>query len=103
VVSAGRSNAAAGGDVVASDSPRGSDAGDGLGARGGQGLALARPGTGPADPAAAYAGYLTGLRQRVQATLEYPPPARRRGLTGTVTLEITVLPTGAIGPVAVVQ
>jgi protein TonB len=98
VVSPSTGNTDTRGDVVVSD-----HAGDGLGARGGQGLALARPGAGPGDPAAGYAGYLAGLRQRVQEALGYPPPARRRGLAGTVTLEVTVLPSGAIGPVAVVE
>jgi protein TonB len=50
-----------------------------------------------------YAAYLWRLRERVQEALRYPAAARRRGLTGTVTLEMTVLATGAIGPVMVVN
>jgi protein TonB len=97
----GRADVDVRGEAVASDAPTNRDAGDSGGES--QGLALARAGTGADDPAAAYGGYLTGLRHRIQEALRYPLPARRRGLTGTVTIELTVLPNGAIGPVTVVE
>jgi protein TonB len=75
------------------------DAGGGAG----QGLALGAMGAGTGDPGAAYRAYLGRLRQRVYEALRYPVAARRRGLTGTVVLELMVKPDGAIGPVAVVQ
>jgi protein TonB len=52
---------------------------------------------------AAYTEYLGSLRQRIHEALRYPPAARRRGLTGSVTLELTILPSGVIRDVAVVQ
>lgn len=92
----------------------GSGPGDGLSSHsaGGSGLGLERPGSGLAvvgpgesggDPGAAYAAYLGRLRQRVYEALRYPSTARRRGLTGTVVLELTVRPDGAIGRVVVVD
>lgn len=84
----------------ASDSPGGPGAGA---ARPGSGLAVATPGEGAGDPGAAYAAYLGRLRQRVHEALRYPAAARRRGLTGTVILELTVKPDGAIGRVVVVN
>lgn len=89
------------GDVTSTNSgdPDGAD----TSARAGQDLALAVPGSAPADPGAMYAGYLGRLRQRIDEALRYPAAARRRGLTGTVTIEVTVLPDGAIGPVRVVE
>lgn len=77
--------------------------GAGLGARAGQEVALAVPGSAAVDPGAMYAGYLDRLRQRVHEALRYPAAARRRGLSGTVTIDLTVLPDGAIGPVHVVE
>lgn len=50
-----------------------------------------------------YTDYLARLRQRIHEALRYPPAARRRGLTGAVTVELTVLPSGAISDVRVVQ
>lgn len=89
-------SAGLGADSSAAPSP-------GPGGRAGPGLAVAVPGGGSGEPGGVYAGYLGRLRQRVQEALRYPAAARRRGLTGTVTLEMTVLPTGAIGPVVVVN
>jgi protein TonB len=43
------------------------------------------------------------LRQRLHQTLRYPAAARRRGLTGAVTLELTILPNGLISEVSVVK
>jgi periplasmic protein TonB len=66
------------------------------------GQALASTDEGIGEPGAAYAAYLRRLRQRVHEALRYPAAARRRSLTGTVVLELTVKPDGAIGPVTVV-
>jgi protein TonB len=41
------------------------------------------------------------VRRRILDALRYPPPARSRGLTGTVYLEIFIESNGAIGDVAV--
>ena len=49
-----------------------------------------------------YAAYYARLRQRIQDVLRYPAVARRRGVTGTVHLEIAVEPDGAIGAVSVI-
>src|SRR5262249_52691878 len=45
---------------------------------------------------------LASLRRQVAESLRYPPVARRRGLTGTVYLEITIQTNGAIGTASVV-
>lgn len=70
---------------------------------GDQRLALAVPGAGPGGPPAEYGPYLARLRQRIQEALEYPPAARRRGLTGTVHVEIVIRPDGAVGQVSVLH
>src|SRR5205823_6322376 len=63
-------------------------------------LALAAPGGGSAGaPGGEYAPYLARLRQRVQASLRYPAAARRRGLQGTVALEIVIRRDGALDAV----
>jgi protein TonB len=67
---------------------------------GGQTAAIGGP---RAEGGTEYAGYLAGLRRRVQASLRYPPAARRRGLEGTVHVEIVITPAGAVGPIAVVR
>lgn len=83
---------------------RGPGAGAGAGAGGpGGGLALAAPGGLPGDPGAEYAAYLARVRRRIQESLTYPEPARRRSLRGTVHLEIVIRPDGAIGAVSVVD
>ena len=48
-----------------------------------------------------YADYLARVRERIQESLRYPPAARRRGVTGTVQLEISIGADGAIAAVAV--
>ena len=81
----------------------GSPGGDGTGAtpgRPGGDLALATPGSG--GDAGVYAEYLAGLRRRIQESLSYPSMARRRGLAGTVQLEVDIAPTGAVVDVKVV-
>jgi len=88
--------------------------GAGVVARPGQGLALATPGASPGGgssggvspgggPRAEYAEYLAQLRQRIQESLRYPLTARRRGLSGTVHLEVTIRPDGAIAAVTIVE
>lgn len=85
--------------------------GGGVAARPGQGLALATPGAGGGTggagpgggPPAEYAEYLAQLRQRIQESLRYPLTARRRGLSGTVRLQMTIQPDGAIASVRIVE
>ena len=69
------------------------------GAGGTAGLGSGGPAGGA--PGAEYGSYLAGVRQRILDALRYPPPARSRGLTGTVYLEIFIKSDGAIGDVAV--
>ncbi len=87
-----------GGGAVAAPGGRGSGSGTGGAPAGREGgtLALAVPGDGGG---AEYAGYLALLRQRITDSTTYPTAARRRGLTGTVQLEVEIEPTGAIGAV----
>jgi periplasmic protein TonB len=63
-------------------------------------VALAVPGDAGAD---AYGPYLATVRQRIQDTLAYPPAARRRGLSGTVNLEISIDARGRVSDVLVVR
>ena len=70
------------------------------GADGGGTLALAIPGEGGAG---VYGPYLAALRRRLQAVLEYPAAARRRGLSGTVHLEIALEATGHVSDVLLVR
>jgi protein TonB len=68
--------------------------------RGGDGmLALAVPG----DGGGTYGPYLAALRRRVQESLEYPAAARRRGLSGTVHLEIALDVTGRVSEVVLAR
>jgi periplasmic protein TonB len=67
-------------------------------------------GTGPASapasgghPGSEYGPYYRQIRQRIQETLEYPPAAQRRGLKGTVLLELVIKPDGAISAVVKVS
>jgi TonB family protein len=86
--------------------PPGGDAagtGAGQGPRDGADVALAIPGAGRgAGDGAEYAAYYGLLRRRVLDAVRYPPVARRRGLTGTVQIELDIQPTGAISRVVVV-
>jgi TonB family protein len=75
-------------------------AGSGRGLGIGGGTALAVPGDGGGD-AAEYVAYLALLRRRIHESLTYPMAARRRGLTGTVHIELEIEPTGTIARVAV--
>jgi len=73
--------------------------GQNQGGAGGAGVAPSGPGGGA--PGAEYGGYLATVRRRFLEALRYPPPARSRGLTGTVLLEVFIKPDGAIGSVSV--
>jgi protein TonB len=52
---------------------------------------------------AEYGPYLMGLRQRIQQSVRYPASARRRGISGTVNVEILILPNGAVGGVQLLE
>jgi periplasmic protein TonB len=78
----------------------GSDAGPGPGVRDGAALALAIPGDGGGGDATEYAGYYATLHSRILEALRYPAAARRRGLAGTVQIEVEIEPTGAFARVA---
>ena len=52
---------------------------------------------------AEYGPYLAALRQRIQETVRYPASARRRGLMGTVSVEILILVNGSIGEVKLLE
>ena len=68
----------------------------------GVGVALAPSGPpGGGAPGAEYGGYLANVRRLIQETLRYPAPARRRGLKGTVYLEIFIKSDGAISAVSI--
>jgi len=75
-------------------------AGQNEGGAGGAGVAPSG-GPGGGAPGAEYGGYLATVRRRFLEALRYPPPARSRGLTGTVLLEVFIKPDGAIGGVSV--
>jgi len=87
-----------GGGGQAALTPGSSTQGSG-GAGSGAGLGSGGPAGGA--PGAEYGSYLAGVRRRILDALRYPPPARSRGLTGTVHLEIFIKSDGAIGDVAV--
>jgi protein TonB len=98
-IAAGVGDAAPAGAAEPGAGPAGTGSGAGTG--GGDGpLALAVPGDAGAG---GYGPYLALLRRRVQESLTYPTAARRRGLTGTVHLDITLESSGAIRSVTVVR
>ncbi|HEV8471206.1 MAG TPA: TonB family protein [Methylomirabilota bacterium] len=63
-------------------------------------VALAVPGDAGGG---AYGPYLAALRRRIQESLAYPAAARRRGISGTVHLEILLEPSGVVSDVLVVR
>jgi len=67
---------------------------------GGSRVALAAGGTG-GEPGSEYGGYLAAVRRRIQESIQYPTSARRRGIKGTVNLEILIRADGAISSVSV--
>jgi protein TonB len=85
-------------DAIGATAGAGGDAAAGGGTGGGT-LALAIPG----DGASAYGPYLALLRRRVQEAMTYPAAARRRGLSGTVHLEIALDPSGEISDVTLAR
>ena len=91
------SSGGATGDRVAS----GTGQGGGGGGRATPGAGVAPSGPAGGAPGAEYGGYLASVRRRILGALRYPPPARSRGLTGTVQLEIFIKPDGAISTVSV--
>jgi len=68
----------------------------------GASVALAPVGPRGGDIGSDYGPYYKQIRQRIQESLQYPPAARRRGIKGTVLLEILIDPNGAISAVSVV-
>jgi protein TonB len=67
----------------------------------GGGTTVASGGPPGGAPGAEYGSYLATVRRRFLEALRYPPPARSRGLKGTVHLEIFIKSDGAIGNVSV--
>ena len=65
-------------------------------------VALAPTGPLGGEPGSEYGGYLAHVRRLIQESLQYPLAARRRGLKGTVHLEILIKPDGAISAVSVI-
>lgn len=95
----GTAGSSADGAAGGTATPSSASAGGTTGARGSR-LALASGGTG-GEPGAEYGGYLAGVRRRIQESLQYPASARRRGIKGTVNLEILIKADGAISTVSV--
>ena len=94
-----------------SSTPRGPGSGGsgsatGVGLEGGGRQALAIPESGAPGSGGSegdYTSYLAGLRQRIQEVLRYPLPARRRGVTGTVHVELLIAPDGRVTTATVVE
>jgi protein TonB len=63
----------------------------------------ASPGPGQPGGSAAYGPYVRRVRASIQESLHYPLPARRRGLAGTVELELLIASDGAIQEVSVAR
>ncbi len=85
-----------GGRAALSSGASGADPG-----RAGAGTALGSGGPAGGVAGAEYGSYLAEVRRRILDALQYPPPARSRGLTGTVYLEIFIKSNGAIADVSV--
>jgi periplasmic protein TonB len=75
--------------------------GGGPGGQGAAGAGVSSGGSPSGAPGAEYGSYLAGVRRRFLEALKYPPPARSRGLTGTVQLDVFIKPDGVIGSVSV--
>jgi protein TonB len=96
----GPSSGAGVGPTVSGGAGQGADDSEGASRRrrSGQTLALGTSGGGSgAGPE--YGAYLASLRQRIQQSLRYPASARRRGISGTVNVEILIYPNGTFGDV----
>jgi protein TonB len=76
---------------------------EGSGPPGPTAAAVPPGGSGVGGAGAEYGPYLTALRQRIQQTLRYPASARRRGVAGTVSVEILILPNGTLGGVTLLE
>ena len=61
------------------------------------------PRVGSSGVGAEYGPYLAALRQRIQHSVRYPASARRRGIAGTVSVEILILANGTITDVSVLE
>jgi protein TonB len=96
---AGRADAVADGAAARPETPTMGNSPGGTGAA----VAVAPPGPPglAGEPGAEYGAYLAGIRRRIQESLEYPQAARRRGVKGTVQLEILIKADGAISGVSV--
>ena len=67
----------------------------------GTNVAVAPSGPRGGEAGSEYGAYLSRVRRRIQDALQYPAAARRRGLKGTVLLEILIRPDGAFSGVSV--
>jgi TonB family protein len=81
----------------------GTGSGSGRPGVGGAGAALVGRGVGPGDGGSEYGPYLAQWRRRIHENVRYPLAARRRGLTGTVQLDIVIQPSGAVASVQVAE
>jgi periplasmic protein TonB len=78
--------------------------GGGDGGTSGPRIASVPPGAGAGGGISAeYGPYLAALRQRIQQSVRYPSSARRRGVAGTVNVEILILANGTIAEVTVLE
>jgi periplasmic protein TonB len=91
------------GAASAAGSGAGAGSGGGRSGRGEGGAALAMRGAGPAEGGSEYGRYLSQWRRRIHENVRYPLAARRRGLTGTVQLDIVIQPSGAVASVRVAE
>jgi protein TonB len=66
-------------------------------------VAAAPSGATGSGAGAEYGPYLTALRERIQQSVRYPASARRRGLGGTVSVEILILANGSIADVTLLE
>ena len=105
VASSGGGTAATGNRAMAGDGSTAPDRGGSGEASGSSGprVALAPSGGAGSGAGAEYGPYLTALRQRIQESVRYPSSARRRGLAGTVSVEILILANGTIGDVTLLE
>ena len=85
----------------ATEGPQGTTGGSASGS--GTGVAMVPSGPSGGGAGSEYGSYYRHIRQRIQETLEYPPAARRRGIKGTVLLELLIKPDGAISAVVKVS
>lgn len=67
------------------------------------GSALVARGVEPGEGGSEYGPYLAQWRRRIHENVRYPLAARRRGLTGTVHLDIVIQPSGAVARVQVAE